>query len=104
MKLLEEDLQQIEELAGCHYGPREIAVYLGAPVKLFMEAWLDKGSAIRESYDRGLLIAQAEIDLATLKSAKGGNLTAAQIWANRNKEQEFENIKNEILYHGQDRD
>jgi hypothetical protein len=69
-----------------------------------MQAWLDKSSAIRECYDRGLLIAQAEIDLATLQSAKGGNLTATQIWAQRNDAQTFANLKTEILFNGQVRD
>lgn len=100
MKLTEEEIDQIAQLAGCHYGPREIAVYLGVPTKLFMKAWMEPTSAIREAYDKGVLITQAEIDMATATSAKGGNLTAAQIWAKRNQEQDFENLKTEILFNG----
>jgi hypothetical protein len=100
MNLHQEQLQLIEELAGCHYSPEDIAVYLGISTTLFLAAWTNKESAIRECYDRGRLIAQAEIDLATLRSAKGGNLTAAQIWAGRHKDQHLENLKKEILFHG----
>lgn len=102
MTLSEEELDQIAQLAGCHYGPRDIAVYLGAPTKLFMQAWLDKSSAIREAYNRGVLMTQADIDMKTAESAKGGNLSAAQMWASRNKEQEFENLKIQILFNGQE--
>ena len=100
MNLNQKQLQLIEELAGCHYSPKDIATYLGISTELFCKAWAQKDSAIRESYDRGRLIAQAEIDMATLRSAKGGNLTAAQIWAGRHKDQHLENLKKEILFHG----
>lgn len=100
MKLSEEELDQISQLAACHYSAKEIAVFLQAPVKAFLLAWNNADSAIRQAYDRGQLIAKAEIDMATLQSAKGGNLTAAQIWAKRNQEQEFEDLKNTILFNG----
>jgi hypothetical protein len=60
------------------------------------EAYMDKESDFTYHYDRGRLIAQADIDMKLLESAKGGNITAIQQLQKTQKLKHFENIRNMI--------
>jgi len=97
MLILPEQLQEVEELAGINYGPREIAKYLDIPENGFLKAWAEPGSVINKAYHKGQLMAQAQIDLKLQESAKTGNLTAAQQWQKIKDARDFENVKTKLL-------
>lgn len=80
----------IEHLAGINYGPREIALYLREETRAFKNKWEEPNSPERQAYDRGLLITQATIDIKLAEQAKGGNMTAAQIYKKSRVERDWE--------------
>lgn len=84
----------IQQLAGANYGPREIAIYLGENTRGFLNAWEEKNSPERQAYDRGILMTQANIDMALSEQAKAGNVTAAQQHKKSAREQEWRNTFN----------
>ncbi|AXP79180.1 hypothetical protein CJ739_80 [Mariniflexile rhizosphaerae] len=88
----------IEKLAGCNYGPREIAMYLDMSEKTFMKAWLDKTSAIRHHYEKGKLEADFDINQKLLDNAKTGNITAAQQYFKQVEERKVQDLKAQIYY------
>lgn len=90
--------ETIEKLAGCNYGPRDIAKYLDLPFKEFLAAWKDKESVIRYHYERGRLVADFEVNEKLLDNAKSGNITAAQIYFKSAEEKKVESLKEEIFY------
>lgn len=105
VKLLVEDAEAlmtnediIEKLAGCNYGPREIAMYLDMSEKTFMKAWNDPKSAIRHHYEKGKLEADFDINQKLLDTAKTGNITAAQQFFKKVEERKVEDIKARIYY------
>ncbi len=96
MKFSQEEYETIEQLAACHYGPREIAVYLEVPTEKFYNAWNNEEDrytegTIRYHYERGLLVARAEMEVKVLESAKAGNITSIQQWKKAQTEQDFKN-------------
>ena len=98
---LPEELSQneiIEQLAGLNYGPRDVAVYLGVDTKAFMEAWRNPETDIRESYDRGRLKAQADVNIKLLHNAQSGNITAAQIYEKNRAQIQLENLREQIFF------
>lgn len=60
LRLAQEELEQIETLAGAGYSPAQIAMYLDVPKKEFMKDWNNKDSFIRYHYDRGVLVVDTE--------------------------------------------
>lgn len=105
VKLLQEDSDLllstediIEKLAGCNYGPSEIAMYLDMSVKTFLAAWHDPKSAIRHHYEKGKLQADFEINQNLLDNAKTGNITAAQQYFKQADERRVEDLKQRIYY------
>lgn len=52
----------------------------------------------RYHYDRGQLMAKAEIDKANLKRARDGNLTSIQQWKKDATQQGLENLKKQVFY------
>ncbi len=96
MKFSREEYETIEDLAACHYGPREIAIYLEVPTEAFYNAWNREEDryiegTIRYHYERGLLVARAEMEMKILESAKAGNVTSIQQWKKAQSEQDFIN-------------
>lgn len=87
-------LELIEKLAGANYGPRDIAVYLGENVAWFLNEWQERDSATRQSYDRGVLMVQADIDMQIAENARGGNITAAQLHKKSAQERAWANAFN----------
>lgn len=96
MNFSEEQIQQIEDLAGCNYSPEKIALYFDCDEAEFMREWNDKSSVLRHHYDRGILIAQAEMDIANLASAKTGSITAIQMHKKDAYYQKIDNFKKEL--------
>ena len=105
MDLTPEQLKTIEQLGGLHYSPEKIAMYLELDRKEFLSEFHTvendpeyKSGNIRYHYDRGLLLAQTEVDKANLKRARDGNLTSVAQFKKDVTIQNFENAKRRILY------
>lgn len=98
LRFSDEELQHIEDLAGCNYSPEKIALYLDVDKKEFMKLWYKKDSVIRTSYERGRLQAEYEVNKQQKLLAQAGNITAAQIFLKESKEQEAKNNLYNILF------
>lgn len=98
LALTEEQLESISELAGCNYAPDDIALFLGIPAAMFRKVWKDEESEVRYRYDYGKAQTQAQIHISQTKSAKEGNVTAAQLHDKFSQRLQFENAKKKHLY------
>lgn len=87
----------IEQLAGCNYGPKQIAMYLELPEKDFLAAWNDSGSKVRFHYDKGRLTADFDVNQKLLHNAKTGNITAAQIFFKNSEAKTAEDLKAKLF-------
>lgn len=92
-----DQFQVIEELAGLNYTPEEIAMYMDIPEKQFMYEFNLPESEIHFHYNRGILIAKAEVDMQTLESAKTGNITASQRLDKIQQRKQFELLKKQMI-------
>ena len=85
MELSEGQISTIEKLAGNHFSTGQIAMVLDIPKREF-EALCEitetdphyKSGHPKYHYDRGILLAKAEVDKGTLKRAIDGNQTSVQ--------------------------
>lgn len=100
VRLSQEELEQIETLAGAGYGPEKIAVYLDVPVKDFMKEWRNAQTLVHFHYKRGVLIVDAEVGMKLAQNAREGNITAAQQLAKVRWEQHLNDSKNQIYFNG----
>ncbi|MFB9055064.1 hypothetical protein ACFFVB_18430 [Formosa undariae] len=98
VRLSQEELEQIEDLAACNYLPEKIALYLDVDEVAFMRDWFNPDSLIRTHFNKGVLQAQFEIHQKQLEGAKSGNITSAQIYLNLSELQRTENLKKKIFY------
>jgi hypothetical protein len=92
-----EQLENIELLAGINYTIRQIAMYFDISVQLLHNEYKDKESEFAYHFDRGRLMATADVDMQLLKDAKDGNLTAAAMFKKSEKESRINNLKNELF-------
>lgn len=92
------DYQNIEQLAAVNYQVKQIAMYLDVDPKEFQREYSDPDSKVRWHYDRGRLVAQAEIDKANLKRARDGNLTSIQQWKKDSSLRAVENLKKQVFF------
>jgi len=105
MELTPEQQKTIEQLGGLHYSAEKVAMYLELDRAEFLAEFNTpetdpkyKTGNARYHYDRGLLLAQAEVDKANLKRARDGNLTSVAQFKKDVTIQNFENAKRRILY------
>jgi hypothetical protein len=84
-------------MGAINYSLKRVALYLGFRTEDVMKEYQDEESDLRYHYERGQLIAQADIDLEVMKSAKDGNLTATQIYKRSEKQNRLNNLKNELF-------
>ena len=98
LRLADEQLEEIEDLAGAGYGPEKIAMYLDVPRKDFMKDWNTPDTFIRYHYDRGILSTDASIGIALANNARTGNITAAQQLAKIRYEQYLQDCKTQIYF------
>lgn len=101
VRLAQEELEQIEDLAGAGYGPEKIAMYLDVPLKDFMKEWRNPDTFVRYHYNRGILLTDAETGTKLSENAKSGNITAAQQLAKMRWEQYVEDCKKQIYYNAE---
>jgi len=90
-------IETVTNLAAYKYTPREIAIYFGIDIMQFKELCWDKTSDISKAYDRGFLIAKAEISMASLNSAKGGNVSQIVLFNKDMKQKQFDLLKDKLL-------
>lgn len=95
--LADEELEMVSELASLGYSADKVCLVLQRKKKLFLRDFRVEGTQINTAYNRGLLMAQADTDKATLENAKKGNLTAKQQMEKKWEEQRIENIKQELF-------
>lgn len=98
LRLADEQLEQIEQLAGAGYAPWQIAMYLDLPKKEFMKDWNNKDSFIRYHYDRGILLVDAQAGMKLAENAMAGNITAHQQLEKVRRGQKLDVLKKRILY------
>ncbi|SUV52584.1 hypothetical protein [Bergeyella zoohelcum] len=98
LRLADEQLEQIEQLAGAGYAPWQIAMYLDVPKKEFIKDWNNKDSLIRYHYDRGILLVDAQAGMKLAENAMAGNITAHQQLEKIRKGQRLEALKKHYLY------
>lgn len=97
MNLTDKQKADIERMGAINYSLKRVALYLGFRTEDVMKEYQDEESDLRYHYERGQLIAQADIDLEVMKSAKDGNLTATQIYKRSEKQNRLNNLKNELF-------
>lgn len=98
MELTAEQNSQLEDLAAINYSLQDIAMYLDVQYQEFLLAFNLPDSELKYHYNRGKLMAQAEIDKANLKKAKDGSATSIQQWKKDANLQKLENLKKKILF------
>ena len=98
MELTPAQYKEIEKLAAVNYSVKQIAMYLDVDPKAFQKEFSNLESKVRYHYDRGLLVTQAELDMANLKRAKDGNMTSIQQWKKDANSQKLDNLKKQVFF------
>ncbi len=78
LKLSDEQLDDVQNLAAANYAPEKVALYLGVDKDQFIQAWLNPDGEVRTYYDRGQLLSEFKIIDKQRDLAESGNITAAQ--------------------------
>lgn len=104
MELSADQIKTVEILAGNQFSPVQIAMIMNLPTSEFVSLCeIDendpdyKPGHVKYHYDRGVLIAKAEVDKGTLKRAKDGNQTSIQQYKKDVWQQKIEHEKQKIL-------
>jgi len=97
MDFTPEQIEIIEQLAGINYSIRQVAIYFDISVQLLLNEYEDKESEFAYHYDRGKLVANADVLIGNMKEAKGTNSTAVQIYLKEQKNTKINNLKNELF-------
>ena len=95
--LSDSEQEYVAELSAVGFSADKIAVVLKRDKRLFLRDFRTEGTHVHDSYQRGLLLAQADTDKATLENARKGNLTAKQQMEKKWEEQRLENLKQELF-------
>lgn len=101
LKLSDEELTELEELAGIGYSLKKISLYFGLSyiaVRGAFDSCMDpQPGDIRYHYERGILKTQATIDKQIVAKASEGNLTAIQIYQKQKEANDLRDLKENIL-------
>lgn len=97
MQLTDKQKADIERLGAINYTLKQVALYLGLKHEDVLQEYQDPDSDLKYHYDRGQLMARADIDTEVMKSAKDGNLTATQIYKRSEKQNRLNNLKYELF-------
>lgn len=98
LKLSDEELDTIEDLAAVNYSPEKIALYIHTDKKAFLQHYYHKNSQVRLRYDRGQLQSEFLINQKQLELARAGNITAAQIFLKEADKVNTANILKNVLF------
>ena len=104
MELSADQIKTVEILAGNQFSPSQIAMIMNLPREEFTRLCdineMDpdyKAGHVKYHYDRGILVAKAEVDKGTLKRAKDGNQTSIQQFKKDVWQQKIEQEKQKII-------
>jgi len=97
MEFTPEQFETIESLAGINYTIRQIAMYFDISPQLLYNEYEDKESDFTYHFDRGVLIASADVDMKLLSAAKDGNLTASAQFKKAQQESKINILKHELF-------
>ncbi len=97
MELTDKQKADIERMGAINYSLKHVALFLGFDQEAVIKEYQDEESDLRYHYERGQLMAQADIDTEIMKSAKDGNLTATQIYKKSEKQNRLNNLKHELF-------
>lgn len=93
------NMQELENLAGIGYEPRQIAMYFRIPLKEFMWYFNLIGSPIKYSYERGQLLHKAKEGINMQAAAeKGDNATQAQRFDKHRRALGYKNSVHAIFF------
>ena len=105
MNLSKDQLSLIETFGGLNYPPGKIVMILDVDQEQFLEDFNlpdsdpeYKSGQIRYHYDRGQVMAQAEIDKGNLQRAKEGNQTSIAQYKKDTISRDVQNAKIKIIY------
>lgn len=76
MELTQQQLQEIEALAGVFFPLKKIAIVLELDAKALSKAYENEGSAVYQAVERGKLTQEAELRKVIFTLAKGGSSPA----------------------------
>lgn len=97
MKFTADQLKVIEDLAALNYTIKQVAIYFDVDPAELYKSFEEKDSLIAYHYNRGQLVAQAQIDMANLDSAKKGNITAIERYDKKAKSIKYQQAKDKIF-------
>jgi len=98
LKLSDEQLDDVQNLAAANYAPEKIALYLDVNKTEFMQAWCNPDGEIRIYYNRGQLMSEFKINDKQRELAESGNITAAQIFLKEAEKTKLENLRNQFFF------
>ena len=98
IRLAQEELEQLENLAGSGYSLEQIAMYLEVPKADFIAEYFDLDSLVHYHYQRGILVVDAEAGMKLAENARSGNITAHQQLLNIRRAQFVDREKKRIIY------
>ena len=98
IRLAQEELEQLEDLAGSGYSLEQIAMYLDVSKSDFIAEYFDLDSLVHYHYQRGLLKVDAEAGMKLGENAKSGNITAHQQLEKIRRGQFIAREKKRIIY------
>jgi len=97
MEFTPEQFETIEKLAGINYTIRQIAMYFDVSPQQLHNEYAYKESEFAYRFDRGRLIAAADVDMKLLQAAKDGNMTASAMFKKAEKASRINNLKHELF-------
>lgn len=97
MEFTVEQFDIIRQLAGINYTVRQVAIYFGIEVNSLFLQYQDKDSEFYQNFERGRLMASADVDMKLLNDAKGGNLSANAQYKKAAKAAQLANLKDELF-------
>ncbi|MHA7822462.1 hypothetical protein ACVVIH_06840 [Chryseobacterium arthrosphaerae] len=98
VRLSQDQLEQIEDLAGAGYDIDRIAIYLDIPKKDLRKEFQIEDSFVRYHYFRGILIVDAESGIKLAQIAQTGNITANQQIMKIRESQRLDELRKRIMY------
>lgn len=98
LKLSDEQLDDVQNLAAANYAPEKIALYLDVDKTEFMQAWFNPDGEIRIYYNRGQLMSEFKINDKQRELAESGNITAAQIFLKESEKTKLDNLRNQFFF------
>lgn len=98
LRLDQDSLEKLEDLASAGYSLEKCAMFLDVPKADFMAEYFELDSYVHYHYQRGLLLTEAEGAMKLAEKEAKGNITAIQQLDKIRRRQFVENEKRRIIY------